>query len=154
MCIRDRTGEQTRYLGRTDSLGVIAKTLAGQLRDDVEKGLVPVFYQPQVDDQGRITGAEALLRWRYGGVSLYPPLVVELAQEDECYQALTWSVLTAVCGDIPVLREALGPDIHVSANVAAAQLNDPELTERIIRLAEEQGAAGNLVLEVTEERCV
>lgn len=148
---REQTGEQTRYLGRTDSLGVIAKTLAGQLRDDVEKGLVPVFYQPQVDDQGRITGAEALLRWRYGGVSLYPPLVVELAQEDECYQALTWSVLTSVCGDIPVLREALGPDIHVSANVAAAQLNDPELTERIIRLAEEQGAAGNLVLEVTEE---
>lgn len=78
---REQTGEQTRYLGRTDSLGVIAKTLAGQLRDDVEKGLVPVFYQPQVDDQGRITGAEALLRWRYGGIGLYPPLVVELPRK-------------------------------------------------------------------------
>jgi len=145
------TGEQPRYLERTDSLGVIAKALAGQLRADVERGSLPIHYQPQVDAQGRVTGAEALLRWRYGDSAVYPPVVIELAQEDGCYQELTWRVLTTVCRDIPVLRQGLGQDIHISANIVAEQLNDPALTERIIRLAEENDVCRSLVLEVTEE---
>lgn len=148
---RRQADSTASYLDRNDRLGVIAKGLVSQLRADLAAGRVPVFYQPQVDDRGRVVGAEALLRWSYGGKTLYPPLVVALAQEDGCYEALTWSVLTTVCRDIPALRERLGPEIHVSANLVASQLNDPLLTGRVIQLAEEAGVCNNLVLEVTEE---
>ena len=140
-----------RYLDRNDSLGMAAKGLVSQLRSDIAGGNVAVYYQPQVDAWGRVVGAEALLRWHCGGKPLFPPLVVALAQEDGCYEDLTWSVLTTVCGDIPALRRRFGPDFHVSANLVAAQLNDPRLTERVIQLAEAAGVCGNLVLEVTEE---
>lgn len=148
---REQSGDRVCYLDRNDGLGVIAKAMTGQLRSDVEEGRVPVYYQPQVDEKGRVTGAEALLRWKYCGVMLYPPLVIALAQEDDCYQELTWCVLNTVCRDIRTLRETLGQDIHISANIVAAQLNDPGLTESIIRMAEEYGVCRNLVLEVTEE---
>lgn len=146
-----RDGRQPRYLERNDSLGVMAKRLAGRLRADVEAGQIPVFYQPQVDAEGRVEGAEALLRWQYGDRRLYPPLVVALAQEDGCYQELTWCVLSAVCSDIEPMRRRFGQGLHVSANIVAEQLDDPDLTGRIIDLAERAGVCENLVLEVTEE---
>ena len=148
---REGDSEAPHYTGRNDSLGVIAKGLAGQLCTDAALGRIPVFYQPQLDSQGRVIGAEALLRWQYGGERLYPPLVVALAQEDGCYEALTWSVLATVCHDIQALRQTFGPDFHVAVNLVAEQINDPDLTERIIRLAAESKVCGNLVLEVTEE---
>ncbi len=146
-----RDGRQPCYLERNDSLGMMAKRLAGRLRADVAAGRVPVFYQPQVDARGRVDGAEALLRWQYGDRTLYPPLVVALAQEDGCYEELTWCVLSAVCADIGPLRRRFGQEIHISANIVAEQLNDPDLTGRIIGLAERTGVCQNLVLEVTEE---
>ena len=148
---REKDGVRPRYLGRNDSLGVMAKGLAGQLRTDIAAGRIPVYYQPQVDAQGRVTGAEALLRWQFGGKGVYPPLVVALSQEDGCYDALTWSILGTVCRDIQPLRQRLGPDIHVSANIVAEQLNDMAWVEQLIKLAQQNGVCQNLALEVTEE---
>ncbi|MDY3618828.1 PTS sugar transporter subunit IIC/EAL domain-containing protein [Agathobaculum sp.] len=148
---REQRGERIYYLDRNDSLGVMAKSLMGKLRADIAADRIMMFYQPQVDERGALVGAEALLRWRYGGSILYPPLVVALAQEDGCFEALTWSIFNTVCKDIPVIRDRFGTEIRVSVNIVAEQLNDPILTERILRLAEQQGIHRNLVLEVTEE---
>lgn len=98
-----------------------------------------------------MVGLEALLRWKYLGKTIFPPLVVTLAQEDGCYHDLTWRILNTVCRDIGTLRQEIGPDIHVSVNIVAEQLNDPDLTEKIIQLAKEKNVCDNLVLEVTEE---
>lgn len=148
---REQDGERPHYLGRNDSLGIVAKGLVSQLRADVMANQIPVFYQPQVDARGQVVGAEALLRWQYSGKRIYPPLVVSLAQEDGCYEQLTWAILDTVCRDIQVLRESHGAEVHVSANIVAQQLNDPELIGDVIQLAKEYGVSENLVLEVTEE---
>lgn len=147
----ERSGGQPRYLERNGSLGAVAKGIVSRLRADVEEGRVPVFYQPQVDAAGRVVGAEALLRWQYGGQQLYPPLVVSLAREDGCFEALTWCVLNTVCGDIPALRQRFGLGIHVSVNISAEQLNDRALVQRIMQLAKDRDVCGSLMLEVTEE---
>ena len=149
--MQEQEGKQQRYLERYDSLGVIAKSLTGTLHTDVTAGNVPVYYQPQVDVQGRVIGAEALLRWRFGEKLLYPPLVVELAQEDGCYEELTWSVLRTVCKDIQTMRPNLGDDFRISVNIVAEQLNDRGLMERVAALAEKEEVSQHLVLEVTEE---
>ena len=146
-----QTGEIPRYLDRNDSLGITAKGMIGQLRDDIENDSISIFYQPQVNSQENVVGLEALLRWQYLGKRIFPPLVVALAQEDDCYQELTWCILNSVCRDIDILRKNIGPDIHVSVNIVAEQLNDPNLTERIIQLAKQNNVCKNLVLEVTEE---
>ncbi|SCJ44482.1 PTS system oligo-beta-mannoside-specific EIIC component [uncultured Clostridium sp.] len=150
-CKRMENGEHMNYLERYDSLGIIAKGLASQLRADVDANRIPMCYQPQVNAQGHVIGAEALLRWQYNGKPVFPPLVVALAQEDGCFQKLTWCILDTVCRDIAPLRERFGPNIHVSANIVAQQLDDRAMAKRIIQLAEHAGVSGSLVLEVTEE---
>lgn len=148
---QEHLGTRLRYLDRNGSLGIIAKGIVSQLRTDVQAGRIPVFYQPQVDAAGHVVGAEALLRWQYSGVRLYPPLVVALAQEDGCFESLTWCILETVCRDIPALRAQFGAGLHVSVNIVADQLNDKDLTGRVIQLAQAHAVCGNLTLEVTEE---
>lgn len=148
---REQAGERMKYLEHNGSLGIAAKGIVSQLRTDLQNGNIPIYYQPQVDDQGKVVGAEALLRWQYSGLFLYPPLVVALAQEDGCFQELSWCILNTACRDMKSLRQTFGSEIHVSVNIVAEQLNDQEFTQRLIRLAVEQGVNRNLVLEVTEE---
>ena len=148
---QEQTGQQTRYLERNDRLGIIAKSILSRLRTDIQANAVPVFYQPQIDCEGKVTGVEALLRWRYGNNRLYPPLVIALAQQDGCFGELSFCILNTVCRDIPVLCQAVWSRSHVSMNITAEQLNDKRLTQEIIQLANEQAVSGNLVLEVTEE---
>lgn len=147
----EKEGSTPSYLGRHDQLGVMSKKLVSQLRNDLEQQKIPVHYQPQVNEQGQVIGAEALLRWQYGGETVYPPLVVALAQEDGCFETLTWAILKTVCQDIRVMKEQLGQEISVSANIIAEQLNDEQMTQHIISLAKKYGVNRELVLEVTEE---
>lgn len=148
---KEMSGERPLYLERNDRLSILAGEIAGQLNLDIQAGHLPVFYQPQVDERGKVVGAEALLRWQYNGHHLYPPLVVSLAQENGCFQELTWSVILTVCKDIPLLRRQFGDSIHVSANIVAEQLNDVDFTTKIINLVKDNHINNSLVLEVTEE---
>lgn len=75
-------------------------------------GVFPYFYQPQVDEKGWVCGAEALLRWKFRGTPLPPPLVIKLAREAGIYGDLTDCILdTAVGGQRP-LPERPGPASH------------------------------------------
>ena len=73
-----QNGEPLDLVDRHDSLGVLAKNLVAQLRIDVEEGKVPLGYQPQYYYGKGMTGAEALMRWRYMDQNVYPPLVLSL----------------------------------------------------------------------------
>lgn len=139
------------YLQRNDHLGVMAKALVSQLHHDLTQGQINVYYQPQINAHGQVIGAEALLRWQYEGTMIYPPLVVALAQEDGCYEALTWTILMQVCQDMAVMDAQLGQNISVSVNLTAEQVNDPHMIQKILTLTKRQAVEGYLVLEITEE---
>lgn len=148
---QEAAGVRPLYLERSDSYRVAAKALTGQLIRDVEQGNIPVFYQPQVDAAGRVVGVEALLRWRYCGQQVYPPLVVSLAQEAGCFSQLSWAVFDTVFRDVQTMHRQLGAEFHVSVNMTPGQLNDPALVAQFIRRAESLKVCGSLVVEVTEE---
>ncbi len=147
----EKTGSRSAYLGRHDHLGIMAKALVSQLRSDMAQKRITVYYQPQVDEQGQMVGAEALLRWRYSGENVYPPLIVALAQEDGCFEELTWAILATVCEDIQILKTQLGPDLAISANIIAEQLEDAQMVQQVMAMAKNYDVGGQLVLEVTEE---
>ena len=96
-------------------------------------------------------GAEALLRWRYSGENVYPPRIVALAQEDGCLEELTWAIIATVCEDIQILKTQLGPDLAISANIIAEQLEDAQMVQQVMAMAKNYDVGGQLVLEVTEE---
>lgn len=145
------TSQAGGYIGRTGKTGVIAKLLTMQLREDVNRNEIPVFFQPQIDSKGRIVGAEALLRWQYHGFSIAPPVAITLSQEDGLYGRLTECILNTVYSYTEHFKAVYSRELVVSANVTARQLDDRAFVENIIGKAGEMGIRRNLCLEVTEE---
>lgn len=146
-----KAGHQEPYLTRRGNTGATAKAMVGQLRLDIEQSNVHMYYQPQFDNQERVVGAEALLRWQFLGQRVYPPLTVALAQEDGLFDALTWKIISVVLGDANRLLTEVDPELQLSINITAQQLDSEAFVHEIISLLRGKRIALDLVLEVTEE---
>jgi EAL domain-containing protein (putative c-di-GMP-specific phosphodiesterase class I) len=147
----EKTGAENAYLNRGDNLGIIAKSVINQLLLDIEHQEIPVLYQPQINRLGVIVGAEALLRWKFAGEPVYPPLAVALAKEDGCYDRLTWRIMEEACEGARYFRDSLNRHFRVSVNITSEQLNDPVFIQQGIAMANRLGLNENLAFEVTEE---
>lgn len=139
------------YLTRGDDIGLVAKSMLSKLRDDIARGQIVLHYQPQVNHDGEVVAAEALLRWEFAQKRVYPPLIVSLAKEDGCFDQLTWLILTTVCQNMQRARRETGVDTSVSINIIARQLDDLSFVQRVIALVREYDMEGTVSLEVTEE---
>jgi len=76
--------EQASVSGRRDDIGRMAGEFITEIHESFERQHIPFFmmFQPKTDRQGRVVGAEALLRWKhqiYG--SIPPDILIELADE-------------------------------------------------------------------------
>ncbi|WP_409969410.1 EAL domain-containing protein [Bengtsoniella intestinalis] len=138
-------------LRRTDGTGQLARTIAKQLRMDVEQDKVELFYQPQMNAEDCIIGAEALLRWEYQGQRLYPPFVVALAREEGFLDKLTLQTIQTICNTINDVTEQVGAPLHIAVNVVADQLDDIAFVEEVIAIAYRTATSRYLHLELTEE---
>ena len=111
-------------------------------------------YQPIVDlRSGRVTGAEALLRWNsptYGEVS--PGLFISFLENDPGYTALGYQIIRRALHQAQRIRQSL-PDFRISVNITAIQLFADDFIPQVCRiLREESFPPDRLILELTE-RC-
>ena len=111
-----------------------------------------VHYQPQVNmATGRITGAEALIRWtdpEFGAVS--PAHFIPLAEESGYIVTLGAWVMEQSVREAAVWMHS-GTPIMISVNVSALEFRQPDFVERITRLlAVHQLPPTLLELELTE----
>ncbi|HEU0065645.1 MAG TPA: EAL domain-containing protein, partial [Sphingomonas sp.] len=127
-------------------------SLLGRLDAAIDSGEVWVAYQPQLDVRaGRISGAEALVRWSHpekGEIS--PAEFVLAAEQHDRIDKLTAFVLTDA---IRVAAEfnARGIEFDVAVNLSARLLERPGLTDTVRgMLADARLAPERLTLEVTE----
>lgn len=128
-----------------------------RLREEVadpDLGQFAVVYQPVVDlADGRIRGAEALLRWHHpqaGEIS--PAEFIPLAEGVGSIGRLGEFVLATALADLGGWTERLADRLAVGVNVSPRQLADPELAARVRqRLAAHRLDPAQLVVEVTEE---
>jgi diguanylate cyclase (GGDEF)-like protein len=111
-----------------------------------------LHYQPKIDvASGRITGAEALVRWQHPDRGLlYPDTFLPLVEQSGMMGALTRLVLRASVAQIAVWRAA-GMSMSVAVNLSASDLLDEHLADRILALLREHGVPVEaLELEITE----
>ncbi|MCC0704259.1 PTS sugar transporter subunit IIC/EAL domain-containing protein [Clostridioides sp. ES-S-0049-02] len=147
------TGEQPNILNHSGKIGSISKMLASDLKFAMKKEDIEIFYQPQVNYDGNIVGAEGLLRWRHSiGGFIYPPLVILLAKEEGFLDELGEYIINKACVDLKKSENLLINPIKFSVNISPDQLNAPNLPEQIKNIIENNNINPNMLgIEITEQ---
>jgi diguanylate cyclase (GGDEF)-like protein len=119
------------------------------LRQALALGEFELFYQPLIAlEQNRVTGFEALLRWRHPQRGLVPPdQFIPLAEEIGLICPIGAWVLKQACAEAVTWPD----DISVAVNLSPAQLHSGAIALNVIAALEESGLPANrLQLEITE----
>ncbi len=127
--------------------------LKQQLHHALSAGQLELYYQPQFNLQsGRMTGAEALIRWNHPERGLLlPDLFIPIAEETGLIVPIgSWVVRTAVA-EAREWRERTGLDLRLAVNISSRQFRYRELLELLERVVDDSGALPlALELEITE----
>jgi len=128
-------------------------SLVGELHEELRKTQnLSVHYQPQVSlPGGEIVGMEALLRWQHPVHGHIPPdEIIRMAEHTGLIAPLTrWVLETALCEFSQLLDQH--PDMVLSVNLSAWNLQDPELPAVITAALNKcQLLPSSLSLEITE----
>ena len=106
--------------------------LKSKLRRALERDELMMLYQPKVDlRDGRIIGAEALLRWRLPGHGDIPPSqFIPLAEETNLILGIGEWVMNRVCADYRRWQDKIKNPGRVSINLSLKQLRQASFITR------------------------
>jgi diguanylate cyclase (GGDEF)-like protein len=125
------------------------RALQLDLQSAIERDELFLVYQPFLDlRENRITGFEALLRWRHPARGLVPPLeFIALAEESGLIHSIGDWVARRACQAL-----AQWPaNIRVAVNVSAVQFQNANILQTFVKaLADSRVAPGRLEIEITE----
>ena len=133
--------------------------LETDLRLALEREEFEIHYQPIVDlYRLEIVGFEALVRWQHPTRGLVPPNdFIGFAEDTGLIVQLGEQVLKMACEDVARWEKAsmITPQITVSVNVAAQQLLQPDILERVQSTIDAAGIAAHRIrLELTERSII
>lgn len=152
---RDKSGYAV-YAPEQDPHSPQRLAMLGGLRQAMETGQFFLLYQPKLDlASRRVTGVEALLRWRHPqrGI-LAPGEFVPLAEQTAFIQPLTAWVIEHAVRQGKAWRER-GLQVRIAVNISAHNLVDAHLPNHIVNILEAHGlAADQLELEITESALI
>jgi diguanylate cyclase (GGDEF)-like protein/PAS domain S-box-containing protein len=141
------------FIGETKRIVESRRSLDRDLRHALERGEFELFYQPAFDlKTGRITAAEALLRWRHPERGLVlPKEFIPTADRTGLILSIgKWALLHA-CVNAGAWQDA-APGLKVSVNLAPAQIKRQELVTVLKRVLQDAGIpAACLEVELTED---
>ncbi len=141
------------YTEAMDAAARLRATMAGALGKALEREEFSLVYQPKLSllDE-RITGVEALLRWRSAELGdISPAVFIPLAEETGLIIEIGNWVVAQACAQLARWRDEGIDDITMSVNVSVAQLLRGDLMQRLCDvLAEHDIAPNRLELEITE----
>ncbi len=119
----------------------------------IEREEFELHYQPRVRlSDGRVMGAEALLRWRRPGQGLVPPLAfIGIAEETGLIVPIGRWVLREACRQAMAWRAAGWDDFVVAVNLSAVQFRQGRVEGDVERALHETGLPPALLeIELTE----
>ncbi|WP_313474785.1 putative bifunctional diguanylate cyclase/phosphodiesterase [Stutzerimonas kunmingensis] len=141
------------YVASIDSEMRARRELEKDLSEALKRNEFHLVYQPQVDyHQNRITGVEALIRWKHPQGKLVPPdLFIPLAEQNGSIIEIGKWVLDQACSQLRQWHAEGYTGLRVAVNLSTVQLRHPQLPQMIGELLQKhQLPAETLELEVTE----
>jgi diguanylate cyclase (GGDEF)-like protein/PAS domain S-box-containing protein len=156
---RRNRGSYAVYEPTMHEAAVARLELEADLRRAIEHGEFVVHYQPIVTlEDGRITGFEALVRWRHPRRGLIgPPEFIPLAETTGLIIPIGREVLREACAQAKRWQTAAPTDplLTMSVNLSVRELGDPGLVEHVAGVLGDTGLpAASLILEITETSMV
>ena len=127
--------------------------MESDLRRALERDELLMHYQPKVNlRSGKLTGAEALVRWRHPTIGMVPPDdFIPLAEQTGLIRPLGQWVIGKVCEQLRIWRDAGLPVLPVAVNLSAHQFHQANLASLIKHsLSVNRLDAGLINLEITE----
>ncbi|PJI96642.1 diguanylate cyclase/phosphodiesterase [Acidovorax sp. 69] len=135
----------------------IVISLRAQLEGDLQVALTArqfvLHYQPQFHLDGRIVGAEALIRWQHPERGLVAPgAFIGVAEESELIVPMGHWVLRTACEQLAAWQgDQRYQHMQLSVNVSARQFRQRDFVARVVEVLRETGARPHLLkLELTE----
>lgn len=132
-------------------------TLEADLRLAIQENQFLIHYQAQVDNEGRVTGAEALVRWMHPEKGMISPAdFIPLAEETGQILLVGQWVLEAACARLAewATRPKMA-HLTISVNVSAKQFFQSDFVEQVLAILNDTGAnPERLKLELTESALV
>jgi diguanylate cyclase (GGDEF)-like protein/PAS domain S-box-containing protein len=126
-------------------------SLEAELERAVESGEFELFYQPQIDlVNGRLVGAEALIRWRHPDRGVVPPAdFMPVVHASSMSDVMARWVLETACRQ-GCLWQQNGHGIRVAVNLSPSQMDD--LATTVTTVLRDTGFLPALLeLEITED---
>jgi diguanylate cyclase (GGDEF)-like protein/PAS domain S-box-containing protein len=132
---------------------VARAVMENDLRRVVAQGQLVLYYQPQLDENNHVLGAEALLRWQHPLRGLVPPAeFIPLAEETGLILPIGNWVMETACRQLRTWQDnPLTRDLLLAVNVSAKQFHQADFVDRVKEIIERTGAnPTKLKLELTE----
>jgi diguanylate cyclase (GGDEF)-like protein/PAS domain S-box-containing protein len=127
--------------------------LAEDLGLSIAREQLFLYFQKQVDSEGRSIGAEVLLRWIHPERGLVSPAqFIPLAEETGIIIPIGLWVLQAACAQLKRWQSRSSTrDLSLAVNVSAKQFRKTDFVDQVRRVLVETGAKpSHLKLELTE----
>ena len=128
-------------------------TLEPELLSALRQEQFELHYQPRIDlRNGRIVGAEALVRWRHPQKGLlYPDTFIPMAEKSGLIVPMGYWVFNKALEDLKLLDNQGCKLNRMGINLSFRQFQDDTLVPTIARLLQRSGIhAGRIELELTE----
>lgn len=127
--------------------------LLNDLRLALPRGELVLAYQPQVDDAGRVRGAEALVRWKHPTRGMVSPAeFIPLAEQSGFVVEIGLWVLRHACATLA--SWAKHPEtamLTLAVNISATEFHNPDFVDVVTQTLEDSGVVPQrLKLELTE----
>ncbi len=127
--------------------------LEADIRLGLQRAEFLPHYQPVVDADGRVLGAEALVRWRHPQRGMVPPYeFIHVAEQTGLIMPLGQLMLRTACLQLAAWSQR--PETAewtVSVNVSAHEFRHPDFVQQVAVALQESGASPRrLKIELTE----
>jgi len=122
------------------------------LFEAIRRNEISVVYQPQYDQNKRIIGAEALMRWKHGKLGNVPPVdFIQRAEKLGVIDQLDQFVISEVLKFQSELKEHHDILLPLSVNISVVELLDPQFIDRIeVEVEKNRTERASLIFEITE----
>lgn len=127
--------------------------IEAHLRMALERKEFVLYYQPQINLQtGKVTGAEALIRWMHKDMGMVmPDRFIPIAEDCGLIVPIGRWVLREACRQAHLWTEQGFDPVSISVNISAVEFRQKNFLQGVTNILRETGVdASQLELEITE----